>query len=420
MLLRRKNTQHIRFQYDAFVQALHSIIFDEVHLFDTYTLFNIKNLARIMKCIKPEVHVYLLSATINLKDVITPAEYAIIDGMSYTKEIAVVGQELNYLNSAAVIKYLEEQEFTNNTVYVCNSVDRALRLHNHFEGSACLVGKTWYEEGALTRDEQIKSNLEKCKEGALTFSTSVFRQGVDVPIRRLITEQPLNLQDAIQTFGRCGRHEESYFTILTSKRSLLDALNATEEKSRKEFEDLLVKFFKPAQYEKLKRMMNAMWYKLYNRTKLKQQVEALLTPDMKKDFEDFEEFLPDLSFREPMPCVKYGDLAVNLFDVLRFKDAYMNLFPSDDSFVIGELRDSGRFTRREYKRAKPSELPFFTLTQAKRFEETKYYTLQLKLRDIAFKLSAKLGPLGQYRYALVDKRALIPRQKSFEPSAFFE
>jgi CRISPR/Cas system-associated endonuclease/helicase Cas3 len=420
ILLRRKNTQHIRFLYDAFVRALHSIIFDEVHLFDTYTLFNIKNLVRILKCIKPSVHVYLLSATIDLKDVINPADYAVIDGASYTKQIVVAGQELNYLNSGAVIRYLEEQDFTNKTVYVCNSVDRALRLHKYFEGSACLVGKTWYEEGALTRDEQIKSNLKKCKDGALTFSTSVFRQGVDVPIKRLITEQPLNLQDAIQTFGRCGRHEESSFTILTSKRPMLDALNAREEKSRREFERFLATFFRPAEYEKLKRMMNAMWYKLYNRTKLKQQVEALLTPDMKKDFEDFKEFLPDLSFREPMPSIKYGDIGVNLFDVLQFKDAYLNLFPSDDSFVIGELRDGGRFARRDYKRAKTSELPFFTLTQAKRWEETEYYTLQLKLRDIAFKLSARLGPLGQYRYGLVDKRAIIPKQKSFEPRAFFE
>lgn len=420
MLLRRKNTQHIRFQYDAFVRALHSIIFDEVHLFDTYTLFNIKNLVKILKCIKPGVHVYLLSATIDLKDVIDPMEYTIIDGSSFTKQIAVKGQALDYQNSAEVINYLVGEGFTNNTTYVCNSVDRALRLHKHFEGSACLVGKTWYEEGTLTRDEQIKQNLEKCKEGALTFGTSVFRQGVDVPIKRLITEQPLNLQDAIQTFGRCGRHEESCFIILTSKRPMLDALNKSSEQSRKEFEGLLATFFRPAEYEKLKKMMNAMWFKLYNRTKLKQQVEPLLTPEMKKDFEDFEEFLPDLSFREPMPSIEYGDLAVNLFDVLQFKDAYMNLFPSDNSFVIGELRDGGRFTRREYKRSKSSELPAFTLTQAKRFEETEYYTLQLKLRDLTFKLSAKLGPLGQYHYTLVDKRALIPTQRSFEPCAFFE
>jgi CRISPR/Cas system-associated endonuclease/helicase Cas3 len=420
ILLRRKNTQHIKFQYDAFVRALHSIIFDEVHLFDTYTLFNIKNLVKILKCIKPSVHLYLLSATIDLKDIINPADYTIIGGTSFTKRVVVTGQSLDYLNSAAVIKYLEGEGFTNNTVYVCNSVDRALRLHKHFQGSACLVGKTWYEEGALTRDEQIKDNLAKCKEGALTFSTSVFRQGVDIPIKRLITEQPLNLQDAIQTFGRCGRHEESYFTILTSKRPMLDALNAPAEKSRQEFEGLLARFFRPAEYEKMKRMMNAMWYKLYNRTKLKQQVEPLLTPEMRKDFEDFEEFLPDLSFREPMPSIKYGDLAVNLFDVLQFKDAYLNLFPSDDSFTIGELRDGGRFTRREYKRSKSSELPSFTLTQATRFEDTEYFTLQLKLRDLAFKLSAILGDFGQYRYALVDKRTLIPRQRSFEPRAFFE
>ncbi len=359
ILLRQKHTQHIKYQYSEFINHLHSVIFDELHLFDTYTLFNIRNLIEIMKNIKSSVHIYLLSATIELKDIIDPIRYFVINGTSKTKEIKIFGKELDYFDYNKVINFLEENNFRDNTVYVCNSVDRAIRLHRHFKDSACLTGKIWYEGDDKTREKKIIDNLNKCKKGALTFTTSVFRQGIDISVKRLITEEPHNVQDAIQTFGRCGRHEDSVFIMLTSKSPLLHQLNAHIDLSRNEFEELLAQHFRPQEYEKLKKMMNAMWFKLYNQTKLKPHVEFLLTKEMERDFEEFSEFLPDLSFREPMPSVKYNDLMINVFELLHFKDAYKNIFPSDDAFAIGELRDGGRFIRREYKKGYKKRPPYF-------------------------------------------------------------
>lgn len=421
ILLRRKNTQHINFQYQEFINSLHSVVFDELHLFDTYTLFNINNLIKIIKNIKIDTHIYLLSATIELKDVINPSEYVIIDGVSKTREIQVSGQELDYFNYKNVIDFLERNNLTKDVIYVCNSVDRAIRLHKFFENSAILIGKTWYEEEAdLSREEKIKENLDKCKKGALTFTTSVFRQGIDISIKTLVTEEPPNLQDAIQTFGRCGRRENSNFIMLTNRSPLLVELNSKTSVSRKQFEELLSKYFTPQEYERLKKMMNAMWYKLYNNTRLKETVEFLLTTEMKKDFDEFKEYLPDLSFREPVPAVQYDDLGINFFEILQFKDAYKNIYPSNDSFMVGELKDGGRFIRREYKKASKRDFPTFTLIESKRYRETEYYNLTLRLRDIKFKVNAKVGKVGEFPYIFRDTNKLIPIQKSFELKTFFE
>lgn len=419
ILLRKRKTQHIRFLYGEFIDSLYSIVFDELHLFNTYTLFNIKNLVKIMKKQKRNLHIHLLSATIELKDVINPSEFFLIDGISNTNEVAVSGQAFDYFRYENVVKFLEENKFLENTVYVCNSVDRARKLHLYFENSALLIGKAWYEPGKFTRDEQIRENLDKCRDGALTFTTTVFRQGIDVDIRRLITEEPYSQQDAIQTFGRCGRHGRSEFIMLTNKSPLLSKLNSTERTKRERFEELLTMYFRSQEYEELKRMMNAMWYKLYNTTRLKEYVEIVVNERMKKDFDEFKDFLPDLGFREPAPSVKYDDLSISLFEILEFKDAYKNIFRGEDSFFIGKLEDGGRLTRREYKRARKKDLPVFTLLDKKRYENTEYYNLTLKLREIQFKINAKIGPPEKYEYTLMENK-LIPIPSSFEPINFFE
>lgn len=419
ILLRKRKTQHIRFLYGQFIDSLYSIVFDELHLFSTYTLFNIKNLVKIMKKQKKNLHIYLLSATIELKDVINPSGFFLIDGISNTNEVAVSGQAFDYFQHENLVKFLKENDFLENTVYVCNSVDRAKKLHLYFKNSALLVGKVWYEPSKFTRDEQIRENLDKCRDGALTFTTTVFRQGIDVDIRRLITEEPYNQQDAIQTFGRCGRHGRSEFIMLTNKSPLLSKLNSTERTTRRKFEELLTMYFRPQEYEKLKRMMNAMWYKLYTTSRLKEYVEIVVTEQVKKDFVEFKDFLPDLGFREPAPSVKYGDLSISLFEILEFKDAYKNIFRSEDSFFIGELEDGGKFTRREYKRASKENMPVFTLLDKKRYEKTEYYNLTLKLRDIQFKINAKIGPPEKYKYTFMENK-LIPIPSSFEPINFFE
>ncbi|MBX5329335.1 DEAD/DEAH box helicase [Candidatus Bathyarchaeota archaeon A05DMB-5] len=420
ILLRKKKTQHIEFEYTQLLKSLYCIVFDELHLFDTYTMLNIKNLIKIMKSQNPNLNVYLLSATMDLKDIIEPSSFVTIDGESLTYPIKVSAIVLNYLDTEEVAKFLKEKQFQRDTVYVCNSVDRAIRLHSYFADSALLVGKAWYETDEETREDQIKRNLEKCKEGSLTFATTVFRQGIDIDVKRLIVEEPLNSQDAIQTFGRCGRHGQSEFILLTNKSQLLSALNSDRQVSRGEFESILSELFKPPTFEEQKRMMNAMWYKLYTTTRLKDHVSVIITEQMKRDYEEFKDFLPDLGFREPTPSVKYEDIAFSIFEILAFKDAYLNIEPTDDIFFIGELRDGGRFVRREYQRAKKEELPIFTLVEKKRYKETPYYNLRLKLRNMSLLVNAKIGQLEDYPYILIDKTKLIPKHSSFKPCNFFE
>jgi superfamily II DNA/RNA helicase len=420
ILLRKKKTQHIEFEYTQLLKSLYCIVFDELHLFDTYTMLNIKNLINIMKNQNPNLNVYLLSATMNLKDIIETSAFVTIDGESLTHPIKVSATALNYFDTQEVAKFLKENQLQKDTVYVCNSVDRAIQLHSYFADSALLVGKAWYEADEETREDQIKRNLDKCKEGSLTFATTVFRQGIDIDVKRMIVEEPLNSQDAIQTFGRCGRHGQSEFILLTNKSQPLSVLNSDKQVSRREFESILSELFKPPTFEEQKRMMNAMWYKLYTATRLKEHVNVIITEQMKRDHEEFKDFLPNLGFREPTPSVKYEDIAFSIFEILAFKDAYLNIEPTDDAFFVGELRDGGRFIRREYQRAKREDLPTFTLVEKKRYKDTPYYNLRLKLRNIFFSVNAKIGQFGDYPYILIDKTKLIPRHNSFEPCNFFE
>lgn len=420
ILLRKRKTQHVKFEYSEWIKSVYCTIFDELHLFDTYTLINIKNLINIMKNQSPSMRIYLLSATMNLGDVIDPSLFLTIDGESKTNEIRVSASALDYRNTNKIIEFLKRNDFQKDTVYICNSVDRAMELHSHFADSALLVGKRWYLGDETAREEQIRENLEKCKNGSLTFATSVFRQGVDIDVKRLVVEEPVNSQDAIQTFGRCGRHSKSEFILISNKSQIIGALNSDSIVSRGEFELILSNLFKPREFEQQKRMMNAMWYKLYRATRLKDHVEVIVTGQMERDFQEFKDFLPDLGFREPSPSVKFEDRTFSLFEVLEFKDAYKNIRPVEDLFFVGELEDGGRLVRREYRRAKKEDLPIFTLINKKRYKDTNYYNLQLKLQDVVFWVNAKIGQLNDYIYKFTDNTRLVPWRGSFEPCVFFE
>jgi superfamily II DNA/RNA helicase len=421
ILLRKRKTQHIQFEYPEWLKSLYCIVFDELHIFDTYTLINIKNLIAIMKGQNPNLHTYLISATMELGGVIDSSSFLTIDGESNTGHVQVSSMHINYQNTKDILTLLKDKNYERETVYITNSVDRAIKLHSFFPESAILIGKAWYENYEITREEQIKRNLEKCKNGSLTFATSVFRQGIDIDVKRLIMEEPTNSQDAIQTFGRCGRHGQSEFIMLTNKSQVLMALNSDGDIGRGDFEVVLSNLFSPREYKTQKRMMAAMWHKIYNVTRLKDQVGAVITEQMAKDFKEFEEFLPDVSFREPKPSIKYEDIAFSLFDILQFKDAYKNIKSvEDDSFFKGILVDGGRFVRREYRRAKREDQPFFTLLNKRRYKDTKYYNLKLKLQDMIFWVNCRVGQSNDYFYKFTDKNSIIPWRGSFEPCIFFE
>jgi superfamily II DNA/RNA helicase len=420
IFLRKRKTQHIQFTYSEWINSLYCIVFDELHLFDTYTLMNIKNLIAIMKNQNPNLHTYLISATMELGGVIDTTPFKTIDGESNTGIIQISAVSINYRNLGEIISFLKNNSFEKDTVYICNSVDRALRLHTSFPESAILIGKSWYENKDGTREDQIKTNLEMCKNGALTFATSVFRQGVDIDVKRLIVEETANTQDAIQTFGRCGRHGQSEFIMLSDKSQIVTALNSDTTVNRSDFEKLLSNLFSPREYETQKRMMNAMWYKLYKTTQLKDQISVAVTEQMFKDYTEFEDFLPDVSFRVPRASIKYEDISFSLFEILQFKDAYKNIRPVDDPFLKGELVDGGRFIRREYHRAKKDDQPLFGLLNKRRYKNTEYFNLKLKLQDIVFWVNCRVGQLDDYLYKCTDKNSIIPWRGSFEPCTFFE
>jgi len=418
ILLRRG--QHIGSLYEKIVKSLDSVVFDELHLFDTYILVNIRNLVEILKNVKPKISIYLLSATMDLKGVIDPSDFKTISGVSKTDRVFGEGKEINYRDINKITRYLEKNDYLDNTVYVANSVERAMRLYEKFEDkSSFLVGKMWYPaDDEEERMSMIKDNLEKTKNGALTFATSVFRQGVDIGVDNLITEEPWDYQDAVQTFGRCGRRNESRFVMLTRKSPLLAELNSEKKITRNEFEGFLQDHFRPKEYEEQKRMMTAMWYKLYEKTKLKKQVKFLITEEMKEAHEEFEDFLPDVSFREPSPSVKYKDMSVSLFDLMKFKGIWRNFYPTDDDFHVAELKDGDRLINRAYPRAKKKDLPQFTLVKKKRYERSDYYNLTLEFDGIQFTVNAKVGDMNEYRYKFVNEMNL--KTKSFKPVAFFE
>jgi len=419
ILLRSKHAQHINPLYKRFIDCLFCVVFDELHLYDTFILLNIQYLIKIMKNIQPNVRIYLLSATFDLNDIFDLNSFQIITGESKTAEVQVKADELNYFRVKNVIEYIESNDYVEDTIYVCNSVDRALELHRHFEGSALLIGKQWYYGDSHAKERQILANYHKCKEGALTFATSVFRQGIDLHVGRLITEEPTCLQDAIQTFGRCGRRDRSEFILLSRRSPVLNALNADKVCTRSEFELLLANYYLPKEWDKLREMMSAIWYKLYLKTKLKQYVEFLITPHLKHLYEEYREFLPDASFRLPRPSVKYHDMSLDFFELIWYDGILNYLYPCQDLFYVAELKDNDRYIQRKYSRVSKRRLPEFHLIKAKRYQKTPYYNLTLRINDIKLVVNAEVGPLDKFDYIYINENTIVPSRKSFKPTIFF-
>ena len=60
-----RNAQHYKRFYERSIESIRHIVFDEVHLYDTYMLFNLKHLLRVIKEINNEIKLHFLSATID-------------------------------------------------------------------------------------------------------------------------------------------------------------------------------------------------------------------------------------------------------------------------------------------------------------------------------------------------------------------
>ncbi|MBE0427099.1 MAG: DEAD/DEAH box helicase, partial [Nitrospirae bacterium] len=56
-----RNAQHYKRFYEKAVESISHIVFDEVHLYDTYMLFNLRNLIMIIREINSEIRIHCLS-----------------------------------------------------------------------------------------------------------------------------------------------------------------------------------------------------------------------------------------------------------------------------------------------------------------------------------------------------------------------
>lgn len=428
IFLRRRKTQHIGAEFEEFARELKTVVLDEIHLFSTYILYNLQTMLNIFRHFNPNIHIYLLSATLDLGKAFDLSKYYRIDGVSCTKPVEVRAVELNYYDPENVVKFLKGLPSLNNTVYVANSAHRAYWLRkDYFPDAAILLGKNHQTE------EERRENLRRCREGVFTFATSPFRQGVDIALDRVITEDVENRQDMIQTFGRTGRHKPGEFIVLTQNSKVLKTFNQQKEVSRKEFEAIISVLYEPKYFPALTKQMQAMWYKLYEITLLKEQIKPVITPEMETAYEEFKEFLPKpLSFRDALPQVKYGENgSIDIFEILRLDEAKKFLTPVDTSeqaYYVAELNDGGRYKRLEYgKWLKPKDV-HLELVEAKRYNGS-WFSLTLKVPyvdwDCCFTVNAvaeKNDRPDWYRayttYGNIVKRP--HRYISFRPVVFFE
>ncbi|MBI4316855.1 MAG: DEAD/DEAH box helicase [Chloroflexi bacterium] len=417
MLLRKSRTQHIRAEYELFMASLHAVILDEIHLYDTFTLFNIDTLLKIVKKLNAASRLYLLSATMNLGGIIDLSSFQLVNGVSCTHPVRVKSEVAAYTNTKTmrefVRDYLSQRHLGVDdafTVYVGNNVQRVISLHRQFPGSALLIGRVHQS------DQERHVNLSLCKLGRLTFSTNVFRQGVDIDVVRLITEDVATREDVVQTFGRVGRHSDGEFLLLARSKSVCDVLNADRTVSRSEFEAILSDLYRPMEHDLLSEMMRALWYKVYEKSRLQDMLAFLITPEVEALYRKWQDFLPDAGFREPYPQAKYEqDTSTNIFDILR-TDLASYLVPSSDAFFVAELDDKGRYRNCQFRYRQP---PVLSFTQCKRWKETNFFNLQLNWNGISFDTNAMVSE-NQHEYPFrVKQMGRSFREYSFKPCVFF-
>lgn len=338
-----RNAQHYKRFYERAVESINHIVFDEVHLYDTYMFFNLKNLLKIIREINPEIRIHCLSATVehvkkNLEKII---DFEIVTGESYTGRIDIKSIFMPTFQVNAEIESLLAER--GRKVIILNSAKRAKEIYDalttKYSKVFLAVGQRFQEENK--RNEHL-TNFS-FNDDAILIASPVVEQGVDFKANMVISEDPTSLFSVIQRFGRTGRGGLSgEFIILTNTARRNNFYNQPLTLSRAEFEYSLADINGGCYYtaplpEEIE-MMEAILWKVWQRTELKDTFEKV--NDLQKIMklhQKYEKYLPDVSFREPNPSVelKSGNL-VSIWDCLK-REIWKLLSASRGNITIANL-----------------------------------------------------------------------------------
>lgn len=422
-----RNAQHYKRFFERSVESVAHIVFDEVHLYDTYMLFNLRHLLKIIRYINPEIRIHCLSATLDhvkqhLQNIL---DFKIITGESFTGEVEIKSIFMPMLKLSGDINNLLKEP--GRKVLILNSATRAKEIFDQLketlEDAFFVVGSRYQIE-----DERNQSleQFNQSQNGVLV-SSPVVEQGVDFRAETVISEDPYTLFSIIQRFGRVGRGGESgCFIILSRTAQRHNFYNQNETLSRGDFENLLESpqgggYYNPPLPEEAE-MMEAMLYKLYTRTQMKDTFTSVNDiKTLEELYEKYEKFLPDLSFREPSPAVELrsGNM-VSVWDVIK-KDAWRRLCPSNEQTAIGYLPiEATEFLRSEFIKYAPS-IKLKTSEIYRKGKTESFITGTFEIRGVEFKANGVLRrnwTMGTYKVAVPGLHK--NKDAYFKPKNFFD
>jgi hypothetical protein len=421
MLLRKSRGWKTAFEL-TFNQIC-AVCFDEVHLYDDYTLYNIHNLIHAIQTSVPDIPVWFLTATADLGKHLDLTSFRRITGSGTTFDVQTKAVDINSSDLDTLEKWLRSNNYLNNTVLVLNSAQKAKRLKKRFPDAALLVGRIHYDPQFGDPEEQLGKELEKCRQGAFTIATSVFRQGVDLEFDRLVTEEPDTAGNAIQTFGRCGRKQRPCeFIVITGKSPVKTFLNQDISINRPDFESDFAAFYRPVIRQEVTRLAKACWYKLYLKTTLQEFIQPGIDEEMIAAYQQYEPFLPDVSFRDPMPALDSGNDQVGLFDILAYRGAHHFIKPHDSSRhrynTVGFFTGRSKLAAGELAFASAKERPVFYVNRSEKIPGTDLDFLELQFNDIRFSVNARTGKTGDFPWRCLKQSWRSGRgiEMSFQPS----
>jgi|GEM_PF-5739567 len=371
-----RNAQHYKRFFERSVESIRHIVFDEVHLYDTYMLFNLRHLLKIIKEINPEIKIHCLSATVehvrnNLEEILN---FKVIKGEGYTGKIEIKSLFMPTLQlSDELSNFLE---IKGRKVLILNSAKRAQeifeKLKDRYANVFFVVGQRFQKE------EERNAHLESFDKSndCILVSSPMVEQGVDFRASLVISEDPASLFSIIQRFGRIGRGGVSgEFIILTNTARRHNFFNQEIELSRNEFERLLEdpnggNYYNEPLPEEVE-MMEAMLWKVYCRTQFKDIFEKINNLErLKQIYQKYEKYLPDVSFREPSPSVELrtGNI-VSIWDCIR-RDVWKFLCPNrGDTFAMGYLPVSPEEFLRSNFIKDPKDTPRIKLIKSEVFQK---------------------------------------------------
>ena len=422
-----RNAQHYKRFYERSIESIRHIVFDEVHLYDTYMLFNLRHLLRVIKEINNEIKLHFLSATIEhvrekLEQVIPLKR---VNGEGFTGEVEIKSIFMPVFHVNGEIEKILCQE--GRKVVILNSAKRAQEMYDIVKSR---FSNVYFAVGQRFQPENIRNeNLDRFNESqnAILIASPVVEQGIDFKADWVLSEDPDTLASIIQRFGRTGRGGlPGKFIILARTAKRHQFFNQDIRITRAEFERLLEDkgkggYYNPPLPDEVE-MMEAMLWKVWQQTQFKDTFEKVYDlSQLKTLHRKYEKYLPDVTFREPSPGVelKSGNI-ISIWDVLK-KDAWKMLTPNKGKEAVGYLAlEPEEFLRSDFIKYTPS----LKLTQSEIFNKTKaksYITGTFEIRGIKFKANGTVHKTFSYDSFKITRMggSRKNRELFFKPEAFF-